>query len=680
MTPQKTGPWTVVVACGLALALTHARVGAQEAQIEAPDGAKVRLTMGKQTTAPLEVRALFVDLDALKRLSRVLDELDDITDHAAGWKCPDIDVNQMRRIMQAVAQTEVLLQRYRMETTQGRDIGRKHYRDLASKLAGNERALARMQRLYAWQDFFTNVGKLMLDMIDVTSLGNDILTEITAGASKLSPDGQVAAVLRVANWASEGQQAVAAAYSQGSSLAGGADAQEAPTDLAVVVQASQEYLSYVNSVLDWAKAEQSLENAKSALKFARSDNALRLRRLAPGELRKLERDVAYLTENVGEFKRGIKANVATALLTVAQAYAESLRAEMADRIKEQEEILPAEQSAMSGTFREWQRWASADAAIERVLEHAQRTQAALELVHGAYFPPASYPVPAEGTYQTAGEALRRLNSVLPPRVLALAEAMHGFRVDRPIEPQLRLDKVSVKPGEQVTVHFRAPGCLGSEAWVGLVPAAVPHGTSETSDRQRVGPRRFLGKQKDGTVTFTAPETPGRYEARMHDTVIGGLELTDAPFTVEGQSEPFTRTERLTGSQGCPANHRSDTHDVHPHILDVPAVGCVLRAVCRLARCSGPRPAGARVERARRHQGQALDGQGGVTNTRSAVTSRADEVGCPRHGRHHRTDYGRGDDRGSRTKRHPPDHAYQPGWLDCLDAGWRQTLESLRDSE
>ena len=84
------------------------------------------------------------------------------------------------------------------------------------------------------------------------------------------------------------------------------------------------------------KAEQSLENAKSALKFARSDNALRLRRLAPGELRKLERDVAYLTENVGEFKRGIKANVATALLTVAQAYAESLRAEMADRIKEQE--------------------------------------------------------------------------------------------------------------------------------------------------------------------------------------------------------------------------------------------------------------------------------------------------------------------------------------------------------
>ena len=111
MTPQKTGPWTVVVACGLALALTHARVGAQEAQIQAPDGAKVRLTMGKQTTAPLEVRALFVDLDALKRLSRVLDELDDITDHAAGWKCPDIDVNQMRRIMQAVAQTEVLLQR-----------------------------------------------------------------------------------------------------------------------------------------------------------------------------------------------------------------------------------------------------------------------------------------------------------------------------------------------------------------------------------------------------------------------------------------------------------------------------------------------------------------------------------------------------------------------------------------
>jgi hypothetical protein len=532
MTPQKTRPWTVVVACGLALALTHARVGAQEAQIQAPDGAKVRLTMGKHAAAPVDVSALFVDLDALKRLSRVLDELDDIADHAAGWKCPDLDVNQMRRIMQALAQAEVLLQRYRVETTQGRDVGRKHYRDLASKLVGSERALARMQRLYAWQDFFTNVSKLMLDMIDVTSFGNDILTEITSGASKLPPDGQVAAVLRVANWASEGQQAIAAAYSQGTSLAGSADAPEAPTDLAVVAQASQEYLSYVNSVLDWAQAQQSVDKAKSALKFARSDNALGLRRLAPGELQKLERDVAYLADNAAEFKRGIKANVATALLTVAQAYAESLRAEMADRIKEQEEILPAEQSAMSGTFREWQRWANADAAVERVLEHAQRTQAAVEVVHGSHFPPASYPAPAEGLYQTAGEALRRLNNVLPTRIVALADAMRGFRVDRPIEPHLRLERASVKPGEEITVYFRAPGCLGSEAWVGLVPAAVPHGTSEASDRERVGTRGFLRKQKEGTLTFKAPATPGRYDARMHDTVVGGKELTSIPFAVE----------------------------------------------------------------------------------------------------------------------------------------------------
>jgi hypothetical protein len=531
MTLKKTTRSVVVLACVIPLALTNARLDAQDGQIQAPDGAKVQLTMGKHSSPPLEVKAVYVDLDALRQLSRTLNELDGLTDHAAGWKCPDLDVAQTRRVMQALAQAEGLLQRFRVETGQGRDIARRHYGDLTSTLVQRERPLARMQRLYAWQDFFTNVGKLMLDMIDITSFGNDLLAEITSGSSTLSSDGKIAAILRVTNQVNEGQQALTAAYSQAQNLATEPDGPDVPSDLSVVLQASQEYLGYVKSVHDWAQAERALETTTRTLKFARSEMVVGTTVLRQAELATLERSVKTLTESAAELKRGFKGNAATVFLSIAQSYAESLRAEMADRIKEQETILGAEQGAASGSFREWQRWAKADADVERVLEHAQRTQAALEALHAAYFAPESYQVPAEGIYTTSGQALRRLNAVLPQRASALAKAMSGFRVDRPIDPRLRLSNVSVKPGEEITVHFQAPGCFARDAWIGIVPASVSHGNGEVNDQRRIGLRKYIEKQKEGSFTFTAPAAAGSYDFRMHDTVNGGNEIATVNYTV-----------------------------------------------------------------------------------------------------------------------------------------------------
>ena len=96
---------------------------------------------------------------------------------------------------------------------------------------------------------------------------------------------------------------------------------------------------------------------------------------------------------------------------------------------------------------------------------------------------------------------------------------------------LAIAKTSFAPGEEIAVDFTADPSFPPEAWVGVVPADVPHGSSEENDQYDLS-YLYLQGQTSGTLTFTVPEEPGSYDLRMHDTDAAGVEVTSVTFTVQ----------------------------------------------------------------------------------------------------------------------------------------------------
>ena len=97
-------------------------------------------------------------------------------------------------------------------------------------------------------------------------------------------------------------------------------------------------------------------------------------------------------------------------------------------------------------------------------------------------------------------------------------------------PSLWMDKLEFAPGEAITLHFTAPPGLPTSAWIGIIPSDIPHGSESTNDQHDIS-YQYLDGMTSGTMTFSAPTTPGTYDFRMHDTDSGGVELKSATFTV-----------------------------------------------------------------------------------------------------------------------------------------------------
>ena len=97
-------------------------------------------------------------------------------------------------------------------------------------------------------------------------------------------------------------------------------------------------------------------------------------------------------------------------------------------------------------------------------------------------------------------------------------------------PSLWMDKLEFAPGESIALHFTAPPGLPTNAWIGIIPSDIPHGDESTNDQHDIS-YKYLDGMTSGTLTFTAPTTPGTYDFRMHDTDSGGVELKSATFTV-----------------------------------------------------------------------------------------------------------------------------------------------------
>jgi hypothetical protein len=98
-------------------------------------------------------------------------------------------------------------------------------------------------------------------------------------------------------------------------------------------------------------------------------------------------------------------------------------------------------------------------------------------------------------------------------------------------PSLVTDKATYAPGEAISVTFTAPAGLPENAWVGIIPSAVPHGDEATNDNNDLT-YQYLKGMTAGTLTFAAPMVAGSYDFRMHDTDDGGKEIASVTFTVQ----------------------------------------------------------------------------------------------------------------------------------------------------
>jgi hypothetical protein len=111
--------------------------------------------------------------------------------------------------------------------------------------------------------------------------------------------------------------------------------------------------------------------------------------------------------------------------------------------------------------------------------------------------------------------------------------------------ELKVDKTTVKAGEQITVTFVAQEGMDKNAWIGLIPSSTQHGSEKVNDIYDIA-YKYLNGESKGTMTFTAPLKGGNYDFRMNesDSKLDAKELATISFVVEAipqQNLPNTIT-------------------------------------------------------------------------------------------------------------------------------------------
>lgn len=106
----------------------------------------------------------------------------------------------------------------------------------------------------------------------------------------------------------------------------------------------------------------------------------------------------------------------------------------------------------------------------------------------------------------------------------------SFTVGKTSANTLTLARMSFQPGESITLQFSTSLTLPANAWIGIIPSSVAHGSEATNDQNDLTYQYLQGKTA-GSMTFTAPTVPGSYDFRMNDTDANGIETAAVSFTV-----------------------------------------------------------------------------------------------------------------------------------------------------
>jgi len=94
---------------------------------------------------------------------------------------------------------------------------------------------------------------------------------------------------------------------------------------------------------------------------------------------------------------------------------------------------------------------------------------------------------------------------------------------------LKLAKTIYAPYEEITLDFTAASAVSANAWVGLIPAHVAHGSSARNDQHDSAFQSVKG-QASGRMVFKAPAKVGQYDLRM-STKDKDQEIASVTFTV-----------------------------------------------------------------------------------------------------------------------------------------------------
>jgi hypothetical protein len=103
-------------------------------------------------------------------------------------------------------------------------------------------------------------------------------------------------------------------------------------------------------------------------------------------------------------------------------------------------------------------------------------------------------------------------------------------VNADAKAELKLDKSRFIPGEEIVAHFIATADFDSFAWAGIIPSNTEHGDEDHNDQYDTD-YEYLDGQPSGSISLTAPQDPGQYDVRMHDSNVSGREVASVSFTV-----------------------------------------------------------------------------------------------------------------------------------------------------
>lgn len=109
---------------------------------------------------------------------------------------------------------------------------------------------------------------------------------------------------------------------------------------------------------------------------------------------------------------------------------------------------------------------------------------------------------------------------------------------------LQLDKKYYKPGEDIQVRFTASSSYSSNAWIGIIPSNVTHGSEAENDKHDIS-FQYINGLLSGTKTFVAPKNTGSYDFRMNDSDNNGHEVASVSFVVTNDVPDVTNSAAMT---------------------------------------------------------------------------------------------------------------------------------------
>ncbi len=95
---------------------------------------------------------------------------------------------------------------------------------------------------------------------------------------------------------------------------------------------------------------------------------------------------------------------------------------------------------------------------------------------------------------------------------------------------MKMSKERYSYGEEIKVTLKWTGTPDPSAWLGIVPADIPHGDEFVNDDADIE-YIYIAEYDGSEFIFNSDIEPGNYTVRLNDNDSGGAELAWCAFTV-----------------------------------------------------------------------------------------------------------------------------------------------------